>query len=156
MTFPEKVPTATWSHPCIGCHATLRPRAGRRAWLSIFLCFNDQKRTLRSSPTVANRGNVGCMARSQTSPSSRPVFGSIVPQWPCTVSFAVLVAASSFCAASPTTSMLNSMISDVDRPTASLRPSEEAATAFTLGDFPEAYVSGAQRSSRIVSATREI
>ena len=41
-------------------------------------------------------------------------------------SLAVLDDASSFCLASPTTSMANSKISDVERPTARVRPSEES------------------------------
>ena len=66
---------------------------------------------------------------------------------------AAVADASSFCLASPTTSMANSKISDVERPTARVRPSEEAATALTEGDLPDWYDLGAQCSSRSVSAT---
>mmetsp|Transcript_13825 Transcript_13825/g.45697 ORF Transcript_13825/g.45697 Transcript_13825/m.45697 type:complete len:233 (-) Transcript_13825:1564-2262(-) len=98
ITLPQNVPTATWSHPSLacGCHATDRPLFGSRACRNIFRSFNDQTRTLLSSPTVAKCPSLGCIAMSQTSPSSIPDLWSIAPQCACNASFAVFVAWRSF------------------------------------------------------------
>ena len=110
ITLPLAVPTATWSHPApaAGCQATLRPFAGRRACRSMRFSFSDQKRTLRSSPTVAKNGSLGCVAAAHTSPSSAPDLWSTNPQCPCKARRAERVASSSFCKKSPTTSSENS------------------------------------------------